>query len=85
MSYFIKIVIIMVYLSKIQIIIYSYYYVNLVIYNLVLNEKIRLYTVYFLILNQKIYIILKIEHYIVQKVKKVSKFYDNNKLNYGTW
>ena len=71
--YFPKIALVIAYLFKIQAHIYKLYYITFISFKQVLNEKIRFYNVFFTVSNQKIYIIREIEHYIVQKVQKVSK------------
>ena len=52
--------------------IYNSKYVALISFKNVLNKKIRFNRVYLRILNQNIYIIYKIEHYIIQKLKMIS-------------
>jgi hypothetical protein len=72
-AYFLKIFIIKACLVKMIIHSYKLYLIKLITYKTVLNKKIRFYRVILTILDQKIYIICKIEHYIVQKFKKTSK------------
>ena len=67
---FLKIVIVNACLIKTTMDCYKHYYINFITYKTVLNEKIRFNRVILTILDQKIYIIFKIEHYIVQKFKK---------------
>ena len=71
--YFSKIALIIAYLLKIETHSYKANYNYLINYKPVLNEKIRFNRVILTILDQKIYIIIKIEHYNVRKLKIISK------------
>ncbi|OEC85807.1 hypothetical protein A9507_12220 [Methanobacterium sp. A39] len=71
--YFFKIDLIRAFFFKILTNICKSYSVFLIGANRVLNEKIRFNRVYFKILNQKIYISIKSEHYKIQKLKIISK------------
>lgn len=71
-AYFPKKDLIIAFFLKIPMNIYKLYYITLIRFNQVLNEKIRFNRVYFRILNQNIYITRKIEYYTVQKLKIIS-------------